>query len=312
MAENEFGCVLCHGMLSLYIERVFDTRFGVDGHWDIYRCESCNLFQLSPLPSNDMLARLYENYYNFGGSKDGLYTDLRSAFLDSPIYLLWMAIDGDISFHSRVGQGRLLDVGCNEGRGLQIYKNNGFEAEGLELNERAAAEARKHGFSVSTDSLEDFRPERPYDVVVLSNVLEHSLQPQKMLLHIASIIKQGGYLWVSCPNADSWQRGLFGQYWINWHVPFHIMCFSQRTLCTLLEKSGFKIEEIRQESPALWFANSLIARLFAKPGVPTKQLRSPTLVASLILLIRVFLFPILWFGNRCGRGDCLIGIAKKM
>jgi hypothetical protein len=37
----------------------------------------------------------------------------------------------------------LLDVGCNEGRGLSLCADNGFQAEGLELNEAAAALARR-------------------------------------------------------------------------------------------------------------------------------------------------------------------------
>jgi len=67
-----------------------------------------------------------------------------------------MALDGDISFHSRRGQGRLLDVGCNKGRGLLIYQHNGFSPEGLELNEKAAQDARKAGFTVHTQTLEEF------------------------------------------------------------------------------------------------------------------------------------------------------------
>ena len=58
-----------------------------------------------------------------------------------------MGLDGDISFYSKHGKGRLLDIGCNEGRGLPIYKTNGFVVEGLEVNELAAAKARK-GYAI--------------------------------------------------------------------------------------------------------------------------------------------------------------------
>ena len=44
----------------------------------------------------------------------------------------------------------LLDVGCNEGRGLTMYAGNGFQAEGLELNRVAADAARQKGFVVVT------------------------------------------------------------------------------------------------------------------------------------------------------------------
>ncbi len=82
---------------------------------------------------------LYETYYNFGGEKGTIYTGFREYFFSSVLCRFWLIVDGDISFHNQKGSGRLLDVGCNEGRGLSIYQKNGFEAEGLELNEQAAA-----------------------------------------------------------------------------------------------------------------------------------------------------------------------------
>ncbi len=257
------------------------------------------------------LKYLYETYYNFQEEKGTTYIKLREFFFASVINRFWMLIDGDISFYLRRGQGRLLDIGCNEGRGLQIYRQNGFTAEGLEMNERAASEARKRGFQVFTDSLETFQPEQLYDVAVLSQVLEHSVNPKEMLTHVARILKPDGQLWISCPNIQSWQRHIFGRYWINWHVPFHLVHFSSETLEKLLNEAGFGVISAKQATPALWVAHSIIARIFAKEGKPTRQLRNPILVASLMLVIRGLLFPLLWLGNRFARGDCLIIEAEK-
>jgi 2-polyprenyl-3-methyl-5-hydroxy-6-metoxy-1,4-benzoquinol methylase len=279
--------------------------------FEISKCTSCSLVQIFPVPSPDELKNLYETYYNFGGESNTVYTRLRERFYSSRIYGLWLAVDGDISFHRKTGSGRLLDIGCNEGRGLRIYQRNGFEAEGLELNKRAATEASKAGFQVYTDLLEDFQPEKTYDVAVLSNVLEHSIQPKEMLSHVARVLKPEGQVWISCPNVESWQRRLFGRYWINWHVPFHIVHFSRATLANILQETGFEIQEERQQSPALWVAHSLIARLFAKQGRPTNQLRNPILIASLMMTLRMLLFPFLWLGNHLGQGDCLRVIARK-
>jgi SAM-dependent methyltransferase len=304
-------CLSCEGEISLFNQRIYDTRFGIEGHFDIHKCNVCGLIHLNPCPSGSKLRSLYEIYYNFGGSKKGIYIKLRKTFLESILYRLWMALDGDICFHSQRGNDRLLDVGCNEGRGLEIYQQNGFDSEGLEFNERAAIEARKRGFRVYSDYVENFQPDEPYDLVFLSNVLEHSVQPKEMLVHVARILREGGQVWISCPNVDSWQRTLFGRYWINWHVPFHIVHFSQSTLTKILKQTGFEVQEIRQESPALWVAHSIIVRLFAQFGRPTKQLRNPFLVAVLLILIRILFFPLLWFGNRMGRGDCLVVVARK-
>ena len=311
MTERLRDCQLCDGRLDLLVKDSFDTRFGIKRTWDIVRCSNCSMIHLSPSPRSNEMEVLYEAYYNFGGLIFGNYSRLRAFFLRSFFYRLWMYIDGDISFHLLTGRGRLLDVGCNEGRGLLIYRNNGFKVEGLEPNELAAKAAIKRGFKIYTKSLESFQPSDSFDVVVLSNVLEHSLYPIEMLRHVARILKSDGQAWISCPNVNSWQRSVFGKFWINWHVPFHIVHFSQNALSKILQQTGFEIQEIRQESPALWVAHSIIVRLFAKFGRPTKQLRNPFLVAALLILIRISFFPLLWLGNRLGRGDCLVVVAQK-
>jgi 2-polyprenyl-3-methyl-5-hydroxy-6-metoxy-1,4-benzoquinol methylase len=305
-------CILCHTKLDETMDNVFDTRFGIDSIYAIARCPLCGLEQTTPLPGQDELNRLYETYYNFGGEKNTGYTRLRAGFLNSFLYRFWLALDGDISFQQNSGSGKLLDVGCNEGRGLGFYRANGFAAEGLELNSRAAEVARSKGFTVYGNTLEGFASEGNYDVIVLSNVLEHSLDPGVMLQHIHRLLAPSGMVWISCPNSHSWLRYVFGRYWINWHVPFHIVHFSPDTLNQLLVKSQFEVIDVRQETPALWVAHSIIARIFSRPGQPTRQLRSAAMVAPLILLIRGLIFPLLWLGNLSKRGDCLVVSARKI
>ena len=299
-------CVACGGYHEPLISGIFDARFGIPGSSDVRRCTHCGLEQLFPVPTPDELKALYERYYNFGGEHDTLYTRLRDWFFRSPLHRVWAFLDGDISFYTRKGSGHLLDIGCNEGRGLQIYKRNGYAVEGLELNERAAAVARSKGFAVDTATLGRFRPAIPFDVAVLSNVLEHSLDPGQMLRDVRRILKAGGQIWISCPNSRSWLRSCFGRYWINWHVPFHIVHFSPDTLAKMLKEAGYENVQTRQITPSLWVASSVIARLFAKVGKPNRELRNPFLVFTLILVARFLLFPLLIFGNLFGRGDCLI------
>jgi SAM-dependent methyltransferase len=310
--ELDCRCVLCGASLQLLIPSVFDTRFGIPGKYQVWRCQVCELEQLAPLPSALQLKAVYETYYNFGGGPDTLYTRIRARFYSSPIYRLWTKCDGDVSFHLKRGRGRLLDIGCNEGRGLTIYARNGFQVEGLELNTRAAEVARQAGFVVSTDLLREFRPEKLYDVAVLSNVLEHSLDPRAMLADVSRILRPGGQVWISCPNASSLMRSMFGRYWINWHVPFHIVHFTSASLRTLLSECGFARVEVRQATPSSWVVSSVIARLFAKPGKPNRALRNPLLVASGLLLVRLLLFPLLFAANQTGRGDCLLVNATKV
>ena len=305
------ACAICKANLQDSLDGVYDTRFGIANPYGIARCVQCDLEQTNPLPNQKELNELYERYYNFSGLKNTRYTQLRSKFINSFLYRIWLAIDGDISFHLSSGTGSLLDVGCNEGRGLEFYQSHGFSAEGLELNSKAAEVARSKGFTVHGSTLEGFETEKKYDVVVLSNVLEHSLNPVDMLRAISRLLSTNGQVWISCPNSQSWLRLAFGRFWINWHVPFHVVHFSTDTLSEVLMDTQFDIVEMRQETPALWVSHSIISRLFAKPGQSTKQLRSALLVSTLILMIRGLFFPFLWLGNLSKRGDCLVVVARK-
>ena len=303
--------MVCAGPTKISVTGLFDTRFGIEGNFEVRRCLQCGLEQLFPIPAPAQLKDLYERYYNFSGERGTVYTKIREWFFSSSLYRLWIRLDGDISFHSRSGSGRLLDIGCNEGRTLKNYARNGFQAEGLELNEIAAEVARAAGFRVFTELLDDFIPPTLYDVAVLSNVLEHALDPKAMLLAVRGLLNRGGQVWISCPNSQSWLRPVFGRWWIHWHVPFHITHFSAVTLHRLLEENGFRQIEIRQITPALWVASSITARLFAREGKPTRQLRNPLAICVLMLACRVLLSPLLFWGNRAGRGDCLVAVGTK-
>lgn len=308
-APQASTCVACSGPLEPSVDGLFDTRFGIPGDYEARRCVKCGLEQLNPRPTAFRLKDLYERYYNFGGEHDTLYTRLRERFFSSPLHRMWAFLDGDISFYTRKGTGRLLDIGCNEGRGLAIYAQNGFTVEGLELNDMAAAVARRKGFAVHSATLDQFVPDTLFDVAVLSNVLEHSLDPGQMLRDVRRILKPGGQVWISCPNHQSWLRSLFGKYWINWHVPFHIVHFSSVTLERALTQTGFRNTRTRQITPSLWVASSAIARWFARKDKPNRQLRNPVAVFALMLLARCVFFPVLILGNTLQRGDCLIAVA---
>jgi 2-polyprenyl-3-methyl-5-hydroxy-6-metoxy-1,4-benzoquinol methylase len=302
-------CGACGAGCQPILTDLYDDRFGAPGIFDIVKCTECGLEQTAPQPTGDQLKKLYERFYNFEGESDTFYTRVREWFLSSSLYKLWLQLDGDISFHLRQGKRKLLDIGCNEGRTLSQYARNGFQAEGLELNEVAAAAARRRGFKVFTETLEKFKPEEGYDIVVLSNVLEHAINPLDMLRHVRRLLRPGGQVWISCPNAASYWRHFFGRCWINWHVPFHLWHFTPTTLINLLKQVKFSVQEISTSTPALWLAQSCCSSVTSKASKANRLLRSAPVIAGLMIILRSLLWPWLRQYDREMRGDCLIVVA---
>jgi len=302
--DGRHFCLICGHECQPVLEGLYDDRFGSPGSYEVIRCRHCGLEQTWPRPAESDLKELYERFYNWGGEHNTIYTRLRERFLSSVLYRLWLKWDGDISFHLQRGTGGLLDIGCNEGRGLTIYSHNGFLAEGVEVNERAAATARNKGFTVYTTPLADLSTGSTYDVVVLSNVLEHAADPVDMLNQVRPLLTPEGQVWISCPNAASRWRRVFGRHWVHWHVPFHLWHFSPVTMKEILDRADFQIKEMGTFTPAQWLAASFCA-LFSRPERANGWMRSTPIMAGLMLFIRVLLLPLL--GSLNGRlgEDCL-------
>ena len=303
-------CYLCGRSCLPSVTGLFDDRFGTSGIYDLMRCRHCGLEQTWPRPGESELKDLYEQFYNWGGGET-FYRKMRDWFLFSAWYRLWLRWDGDIAFHLRQGRGRLLDVGCNEGRGLAIYAHNGFQGEGLEINEQAAALAREKGFPVHTGPLAQFTPTKPFDVVVLANVLEHVPDLLGLLSQVRRVLRPGGQVWLSCPNAASRWRRVFGRRWRHYHVPFHLWQFSPEALKDLLARAGFDIVEMQTFTPALWLANSICGLFNGGRGRSNRLARSAPVIAGLMLASRSLILPFLGQADRQMAGDCLVVTAQR-
>jgi SAM-dependent methyltransferase len=110
----------------------------------------------------------------------------------------------------------VLEVGCSTGYVSRILtQRNGCIVDGIEIDPRAAEEARKYCRQVWVGSVEDegllSHIEEWYDVITLGDVLEHLVDPVGALKRLSRLLRPGGYLLISLPNVASWpvRRGLF-------------------------------------------------------------------------------------------------------
>jgi 2-polyprenyl-3-methyl-5-hydroxy-6-metoxy-1,4-benzoquinol methylase len=107
---------------------------------------------------------------------------------------------------------RALDIGCNAGVYSRILSDSGFESvEGLDIEswmiERANAEFSSHApgrkISFRTENAEELDTSRRYDLILCTEVIEHTTRPERVIQNIRTVLAPGGVAIVSLPNACS-------------------------------------------------------------------------------------------------------------
>jgi SAM-dependent methyltransferase len=153
----------------------------------------------------------------------------------------------DIPHHSG---GKILDIGCGDGKGLLKLKEDGWETFGVEISPLASEHARNNlGLNIFTGTVEDAQYEDEFfDIIILNHVLEHLSYPKTTLTEINRILKHEGELIISIPNVNSFEARHFKKYWSAWELPRHLYHFTPSTIRLLLDKTGFEVINIEYDN----------------------------------------------------------------
>ncbi len=140
-------------------------------------------------------------------------------------------------------KGRILDVGSSTGLFLNEMKLSGWKTNGIEPNEQATGYARERfGLDIFHGTLEQTAfDDQSFDVITYWDVLEHTYSPSSELHTSARLLKPGGLIAINIPNWDSFDRFLFGPFWIGYDPPRHLYHFPPIVLSRMLNQNGFKV-----------------------------------------------------------------------
>lgn len=265
-------CHVCGAAGTVLHEGARDWLFGAPGEWRYRRCGACGLVWQDPMVTPEDVGRLYQSYYTHARPADTgqsaarrLYRSAQRGHLanrygyetthwsDRVLGLLLALHPGrraDADFLAQYlpasARGRLLDVGCGHGAMLTQMREFGWQAEGIEFDEAAAAVARARGFRVALGTV--FTADVPastFDAVTMSHVIEHVHDPIATLRRCRELLVPGGTLVAITPNAESWGHRTFGQAWRGLEPPRHLHVFSQRALAGAAEAAGFSAVSVR-------------------------------------------------------------------
>lgn len=247
-------CYLCGAQGKVLYEGLKDRLFGAPGEWNLKQCRNpeCGLVWLDPMPTEEDIGKAYESYYTHhetGGDEErkgvkGFFKlNLRRAY---NVFSLLTLLERErerrsLMYLEKITPGRLLEVGCGDGRRLALMHALGWEVEGQEVDPKAASHARStYDFPVHLGALVDLAfPEATFDAIIMNHVIEHVHDPAGLLQECQRILKPGGTLVAITPNIKSYGHQYFGSCWRGWEPPRHVHLFSPVTLRACAERAGF-------------------------------------------------------------------------
>jgi SAM-dependent methyltransferase len=226
-------CIACAGPIARWKSK---RAHDIDFHYD--RCRRCGFVFVNPRPMLASLARFYETYAG----------PPQASSLQAPC-----AGAAQVNLISRLlrlhPRGRtLLDIGSGTGIATAAAHARGLAVTALEVDSASVAATRLlSGVTVVPKLFEDYTPERAFDFVIMSHVLEHAHDPRAFVTKAARVLAPGGVICIGLPNFDSLWRRLFGTRDPYFIPPTHLNHFTPASLARLCRASGLDVLESRDE-----------------------------------------------------------------
>lgn len=203
-------------------------------------CRKCAMLYVNPILTDEASNDAYKSGEVSNKVLDVLLSKTQRDFDEPKFVKALELIEGVMPENS----GRqLLDIGCSVGHFLEVARGRDWNCTGIELNSASADYTESLGFEVIRKPLvPGLFAESSFDVVTMWDVLEHIPDPESVLNMISDLLAPNGILCLIVPNADSIAARMMREKCTMFRGSSHVNIFNRVTLCTLLERVGFKAE----------------------------------------------------------------------
>lgn len=152
--------------------------------------------------------------------------------------------------------GRVLDLGCSDGRFSERVRALGFEVTGVDIEKLDGVGDRVDHF-VEADLDQGIPPVvgGDYDIILAADVLEHVRKPEVLLRSAREHLRPGGSVIVSVPNFGNWYPrlrvalGLFDYDRRGILDAGHLRFFTRRSFRNLVQRNGLVIRRTEAVGP---------------------------------------------------------------
>jgi len=226
------ACLVCNG-------NAFSPLYA-----GLIRCDSCSFVTADVDASEEELQALYGQYY-FNGDEYADYLGDKAVIQKN--LRRWLH-----NVRKYTPGGKLLECGSAYGFFLELAQEH-FDVLGYDVSEEAIRYANEvlKVPAKCQDFLgdHDLAPDS-FDAVAMWDVVEHLDAPERFIERSGELLRDGGYLFLTTGDIDTWLPRRQGPRWRLIHPPTHLQYFSRKTISQLLNRKGFEV--VRVSYPGYW------------------------------------------------------------
>jgi 2-polyprenyl-3-methyl-5-hydroxy-6-metoxy-1,4-benzoquinol methylase len=199
-------------------------------------CHNCGLIRTNPQLTHESSQKFYEKYYR------SLYTGSKipdSEFFDNQIR------SGEKKFffitqHTNLKSGNVFEVGTGAGGILIPFKNAGFDVYGVDYDLEYLQMGKDADLTLLQGGVEELSNlDVKADIIILSHVLEHVSDLDRMLRLLKECLNPEGMIYIEVPGIYSIPKNYpdFIRYLQNAHLYY----FTLSSLTQIVSKNGFEL-----------------------------------------------------------------------
>jgi hypothetical protein len=229
-------CCVCAFKTEEVYRLQFGEIFGMANEYEqkINICPNCGFIYTANPFSEEALANRYKSMSKFE------YDTNNNVFEDSASYKKRCLRQRQFLKNSALKINSLFEVGCASGYNLSIYAQDGVNVYGIEPSKANVASCKaKYGIELFCGMFSEYQSYKPadeqYDLVFLSHILEHIINPYDFMRNISQIA--AGFVFIEVPVFDyklcDEPFGMFAEEHINY--------FTFENLREIMKRLGFYV-----------------------------------------------------------------------